>query len=674
MAAFRRCILALALLASFATLVSAQNTTPMSCTVTPYSNAMRAEGKNELIGDLVVSCTGGTAFANDTTAPRVDFTLTVPQAITSRLTTTTTTAPFASDALLLIDDPSNITPNPLGAALNGYGVGAPATLCGTLTDTGCAAFSETIAVGSTNYIVMSLTGAGAAVAGAANTYQGLVNGNSVTFKGVPVLPPGSAGARTFRITNVRMNATAAAAGTQSVSLAITNATGNTANTAGLFGAAAAQTVNLGSVATGISTSNSKWTPSVPNSTAGIVGLTNCGALSYDYAGNISFAENFGSAFKTRQLPNSTAPAQESAQNGTALTQTIPGSSLTDSGFEVSGALAGGVSGSAGLADFGTRLKAVFSNIPSGARVYVSFSNVESASASNVGFENAQYLPDGATPSALVGSTPTTSFALLIGGADTVVDGATVALATPSTFGTLTGSVPANSGTGSTGFGVVPLTVSSTGTATAVWEVMNTNPNANETFVFDVFISNAAQGNTGTATVNLSYGPTSATATNIPSFTDSSGSGISSVVLTTCRTLLLFPYVTSAAGFDTGLAVSNTTEDLLGTTAQAGTCSLYVYGVTVSTDTAPTNNGPFSPVDAAGKAFPSTGVPTGQTAVWLLSQSAPGFTGYALAACNFQYAHGFAFVYSPGLSAAMGYLPLNLGNATVRASSPESLFP
>jgi len=628
---------------------------------------MRAEGKNELIGDLVVSCTGGTAFAADTAAPKVDFTLTIPQAVTSRQVTTGT-APFASDALLLIDDPSNITPNPLGAGLNGFGVSAVATPCATLTDVGCAGFSETITVGGSNYVVMSLTatGAGAPATGAANVYQGLVNGNSVTFKGVPVLPPGGAGARTFRITNVRMNATAAAAGSQSVSLAITNATGNTANTAGLFGAAAAQTVNLGSVSAGLSTTGTKWTASVPNSTLGIPGITVCGSLSTAYAGQISFAENFGSAFKTRQLGGA---AQESAQNGAALTQTVPGASLSDSGFEMAAALSG-VTQTAGLADFGTRLKAVFSNIPSGARVFVSFTNVEKSSSSNIGFQNQNFVDGTGAIQAAAGSSATSSFAALITGADTAADGTGVTavnLATPSVLASSAGGLQAN-------WAYNELTVSSTGTATAVWEVLNTNPNANETFTFDVFVTQAAQGATGTATVNLSYTPTSATSTAIPSFTDSSGSGISSFVISTCRTIILFPYVTSAAGFDTGIAVSNTSEDMLGTTAQAGTCSLYVYGVTVSTDTAPTNNGPFSPVDGAGKAFPATGVPTGQAAVWLLSQSAPGFTGYAIAACNFQYAHGFAFVYSPGLSAAMGYLPLVVGNATVRGTSPESLFP
>jgi hypothetical protein len=654
MAAFRRSILALALFAVFASLASAQATTPMSCTVTPYGNAMRAEGKHELIGDLLVSCTGGTAFANDTTAPRVDFTLTIPQAITSRLDSTATTN-IKSDALLLIDDPSGSGSNPLDPALNTFGVGATAVPCGTVTAAGCAAFAETVAGATQNFAVMSLTGAGAPVAGAANVYQGIVNGNQVLFTGVPVLPPGSTAARTFRITNVRMNATAATAGAQTASLAITNSSGNTSNTAGLFGSAASSTIpNMGTVAAGLSATGTKWTAATP-------GLTNCALLTAGYAGTISFAEGFGSAFKTRQVG---AAGTFSAQDGTAgnLTQKVPGPSQSESGFQMTSALQGTIAGTAGLADFGTRLKAVFTNIPSGARVFVSFSNVEGATATNVGSQNSQVLAAGG---AAIGSSATTSFAELISGAETVGDttGATpVPLATPSTGAT--GAIPGS-------YQYVPLTVSSTGSATAIWEVLNTNSSANETLTFTVFVSQAAQGTTGNATVNLSFAPTASTATTIPSFADTSGSGASSLSIGGCTTVLLFPYVTSAAGFETGIAVSNTTTDGIGTTAQTGACSLFVYGLNASTGQAPTSNGPFSPTDVTNHPFAASGVPSGQTAQWLLSASAPGFTGYAIATCNFQFAHGFAFVFSPQLSAAMGYLPLVLPSPTGRTAGNTS---
>jgi hypothetical protein len=604
----------------------------------------------------VVSCTGGTPITAGTILPKVNFTLTLPQAITSRATTTGT-APFASDALLLIDDPGSAA-NPIdgaGGNLAGYGNNATPAPCATLT-TGCNAYGDAITGQDTVvYNVISASTPGPTT-GAANAYQGQISGNTVTFIGVPVAPPGSTSARTYRITNVRMNASAATAGTQSVSLAITNTTGQTGNNAGLFGSAASFAGNLGSVAAGLSATGTKWTASSP-------GLTTCGALTVAYAGTVSFAENFASAFKTRQLPGA---AQYSAQDGTTPTQTLEGTSLTESGYELAGLGNLPAGATAGLADFGTRLKAVFTNIPSGARVFVSFTNVERQSSTNIGIPNSNYVDNtSGNLKAPVGSTATTSFAALITGAETVTDNLPTTLATPSTSAVTGSPVYAN-------YDYVDLgTVSSTGSVTAVWEVLNTNPSANETFTFAVFVTQSAQGTTGTGTVNLSFAPTASTATTIPSFADTSGSGASSIAITSCRTILLFPYVTSAAGFETGVAVSNTTTDILGTTAQQGTCSLYVYGINPATGNAPTNNGPFSPTNAAGAAFPATGVPSGQTAQWLLSASAPGFTGYAIASCNFQYAHGFAFVFSPQLSAAMGYLPLVLPSPVTRLSSPES---
>jgi len=664
MAAFRRSILALALFAVFAGLASAQSSTQMACTTLPFPNAMRAEGKSELIGDLVISCTGGTAPANGTAASRVDFTLTLPQAVTSRLASTPTTTAVASDALLLIDDPNPAAPTITGA-IAGFGSNAvplPCTSTNTTATTiqgDCPTFVETDA--GTGIVYASSTAVNLPVTSADNIYVGQVLGNTVKFVGVPVVVPGNTSgvARTFRITNVRMNAAAATAGVQSVGLAITNTSGSTGNPANLFGTAASQSaISLGTVAAGISTAGTKWTAANP-------GLTTCAALTAGYAGTVSFAEGFGSAFKVRQTP---AAAQNSGQSTVLRPNTVPQAYQTESGYiPTANGLPGGadiagldITGkTAGQADFGTRLKAVFTNIPSGARVFVSFTNVEKATATNIGSPNSNfYSGSPGAVQAASGSSATTSFAALITGGETAAEAAAAPLATQSNAAL--GAIPADRG-------YAELTVSTTGSATAIWEVLNTNPSANETLTFDVFVSQAAQGATGTATVNLSFAPTASTATTIPIFADTSGSGTSSLSISGCTTVLIFPYVTSAAGFETGLAVSNTTTDGLGTTAQAGTCSLNVYGINATTGLAPTNTGPFAPFDATGKAFPASGVPSGQTAEWLVGGVAPGFTGYAIATCNFQFAHGFAFVYAPSLSAAMGYLPLVVPSPTGRAA-------
>jgi len=125
----------------------------------------------------------------------------------------------------------------------------------------------------------------------------------------------------------------------------------------------------------------------------------------------------------------------------------------------------------------------------------------------------------------------------------------------------------------------------------------------------------------------------------------------------CVTTLLFPFVTNQSGFDTGLAISNTSEDwgLSGIDAQEGECEIHYVG----TDTS--GNIPDEDIT-------DSDVEAGDQLVWLLSSGgthgllgAPDFQGYILAACDFQYAHGYAFItdgFGGGIPAlAQGYLAL-----------------
>jgi hypothetical protein len=196
-----------------------------------------------------------------------------------------------------------------------------------------------------------------------------------------------------------------------------------------------------------------------------------------------------------------------------------------------------------------------------------------------------------------------------------------------------------------------------GSASAVWEVINTNPTTNESLKFGVYTtysSNVAQNSPppGTATVNLSFAPTP------PAFTAASGAAASSSLtiprfiadtsaarslfnVNICRTILLYPYVTNVLGFDTGLAIANTSTDPFGTGPQAGACTLNWY------------QGTSNPAQG------NTGsIASGTVYTTLASIAAPGFNGYMIAVCNFQYAHGFAFVSDLGAQKlAMGYLAL-----------------
>lgn len=116
--------------------------------------------------------------------------------------------------------------------------------------------------------------------------------------------------------------------------------------------------------------------------------------------------------------------------------------------------------------------------------------------------------------------------------------------------------------------------------------------------------------------------------------------------------LLFTFVTSQFGFDTGISIANTGADPFGTAGQSGTCTLNFYG----------SNAPV-PVLTANLA-------PGASFAGIASSLAPNFQGYMIAVCNFAYAHGFAFVSDIGArTLATSYLATticrdrkwNLGN-------------
>jgi len=301
-----------------------------------------------------------------------------------------------------------------------------------------------------------------------------------------------------------------------------------------------------------------------------------------------------------------------------------------------------------LADFGTRLKAVFANVPANVSLFVSTTNIVSGAAATVGGggigSNAS-----ATYAELINATSTT---------DNVSDGATGPPVIAS--GTVTAA------DGNTAFKVI-AGGTSVGTGQAVWEVTNTQGAVTDTLTFNVYASYTGTVPSPTTTTNypsvtLGFAPTYATTnTVIPQFVAPSVGPAKIFDLTTCRTILLFPYVTTGA-FDTGLAISNTSLDpLVGPTGsastppQSGTCTLNWYPTGVQTAT----------TTQAGTAItPTVTVTIAPGTTWAADAStyaplSPGFQGYMIAVCGFQYAHGFAFISqadSP-YNGTMGYLAL-----------------
>jgi len=112
---FRRMIPVLAVLALLLGLsVSASaQTVPFSCFTSGGVNTPdRAEGLTELVGDFLITCSGGvvngvsqsTPMGNP--VPTVNIQVFLNTAITSRLMSTSTTLPQPSEALLLLDEPA----------------------------------------------------------------------------------------------------------------------------------------------------------------------------------------------------------------------------------------------------------------------------------------------------------------------------------------------------------------------------------------------------------------------------------------------------------------------------------------------------------------------------------------------------------------------------------------
>jgi hypothetical protein len=377
---------------------------------------------------------------------------------------------------------------------------------------------------------------------------------------------------------------------------------------------------------------------------------------------LTFSENFGTAFKTRVLAqnNNTYAGQAVPGVSGAPAQNVPGgifNSESNFVFPISGTQ------TAGLADYGTRLKATFNNIPAGLRIFVSTTNVNNA-ATNLTTAQIPVPPGGSNANA---NNPAgyLGYAQLVA-SETASDGTAAGffpVVTATDNGPNGGNVP-----------IAEVSIAN-GTGTAVWEVVNTNPNTIESFKFAVYVTyvaNVAQNIPlpGSSTVNLSFAPTATSGVasstlTIPRFAGDSLAARALFTTNICRTILLYPYITNQAGFDTGVTVANTTQDSFttgsnATAAQAGTCTMTFYGGTTSAPTTPP--APFiTPTISAGATFANT-----------LSTIAPGFQGYMWAVCNFQFAHGFAFISDVGArNLAMGYLAVVLPDPGTngRAAAP-----
>jgi hypothetical protein len=514
---------------------------------------LRSERLTELIGDILLTCTGGSPTPFGRSIPQANITIYLPANVTSRVLSN-----GGSEALLLIDEPGGLS-NPVQR------------LCPSLD--GC--------------VVPGNGGTAEPFDGRVsrpNIFQGVVSENAVSFANVPIDAPGQTGTRTYRITNVRIDTSAGGArGTQPVPV-IANIS--------LSDPSALPLDNPQAYVGFISRSLVFTVETLAAGDCG--GFSNLG----QYA-QILFTEGFASAARERTVLGAD-PTAIAVQNQPGTNYPL----TSESGFIFPG-LPG-----AGLADFGTRLRAVFTNIPPGLGIWVSTKNLGAKAGMT-----AQLVSSEAGPYQPVSPTTTLS----------AIDAAQIPVVN--------------------------------GTAVAVWEVTSSNPALVEAFAFAAFFDGAAPPDDVPApAVNGSYAPTFSPAGTapmaypIPSSADTSSAN-PVISVPSCRTILLFPFVVHAQGFDTGIAISNTSTDPMGTSGQSGTCTLSAFG---------TNPAP---------SYTTPRIGSGTSYTVLASTALPDFAGYVFAVCRFPYGHGFAFISDVGArNLAMGYLPLVIGTSAARPAA------
>ena len=137
---------------------------------------------------------------------------------------------------------------------------------------------------------------------------------------------------------------------------------------------------------------------------------------------------------------------------------------------------------------------------------------------------------------------------------------------------------------------------------------------------------------GGAYVSVGYDPVGGDDDDIPRY--AAGVGMHVLAVEECITSLLFPFVTNGSGYDTGIAITNTSE-------ADGTCMVEWFGAN-------------APADGMVEVMAES------TQTFAVSVMAPAFQGYADITCDYTGGQGFAFITNGygsmgGPTAAQGYL-------------------
>jgi hypothetical protein len=316
-----------------------------TCTLSAgIPSIVRATGMAELLGDLIINCTGGLPTPAGEPIPAENFQLALSANSNGR------SFPISlnlTEALMMIDEPFPANPVPSWAPRR---PGAPPQIV-------CTAFSMSCPEVGTG-------GSQSPYQTQPNVFVGMQNGaNAIGFNGIPFDAPGTTETRVIRITNIRANASELGVSSGLIPTAINVLISINGNAIVLLNQPPGGSV-VGIIETDLLTSVTT-VPALSQCrphNASLLGGS--GTARFDFS--IQTQEGFAADFKFRNYGTvaygNEFPQQLSEQN-------VPGFNYaTESGF-YSPTLFTSIP-NIGLADFGTRILVQFQNVSAGTHLFV----------------------------------------------------------------------------------------------------------------------------------------------------------------------------------------------------------------------------------------------------------------------------------------------------------------
>jgi hypothetical protein len=706
------------------------------------------------VGDITLNCTGGIPTPAGQAVPQVNFTVGLNTNITSRLLA----ANLYNEALLIVDEPHSAV-QPTRPILNCGASGAPDVgasgpgVCSIISDgnpldtyNGApGAYGTGTCNGASSSVIPPA--AGSYGCGRPNVFQGRLGtaqntgqANTVSFLGVPMDPPGSTpNSRTIRITNIRADANYVQVSTTfslNEIIAQISVNGNTSMSINNPQQVVAYVEN-GLAAHGPANPLVFLQCNSQNATDFLNGSASHAPADTPGVPSFSFTEGFASSWKTKnisyvtnQIPgngviqpgNSYWTYNQTSTNAPVdLNQNVPGAIYnTESGFEYPSVSPGPLADPSPNPPNGVGTVQVTSTAASFSNAY----NVSTSLPNGTGISGAGIASQGTRLSLQLTNIPAGSTVLVptevfLTNSDTVFTAGVatskfsgvMVLTSTDAFGAGAYSAPSQ--------GISPSTlVAVPSTGLIVYEILFADPFSIETATVPLevaYAANLAQNLAApgvTAQVAGGFAPFYSRGQNPPPAQPSATLPIPRFIpslttfnvfmITKCACDILFPFVSSAGGYDTGLAIANTSLDPgagLSThpfgffaTPQTGGIQFWFYG---QVGTAAPPGTMCTNLASPGTCPPTQMVPAGSVLTYVLSSSAggvsgagvetgnglapnwaAGFQGYIIAQAQFQYCHAFAFITALGagpLSPAIseGYLGLILDPGGLNRTTQQS---